>query len=148
MNKKTGFTIIELIVVIFIITIVITGGLGMIASFQKIREKENINNAIYEVVDTLSYAKAYCRKNSREGVVGINTKEDFIDFSFDRYNYKFKKVYMPKDIKLVSNFTSGTKIKISKDGYINNSGSIEVRYKKKTVATITVSVGNDIINIK
>ncbi|MBX7400476.1 prepilin-type N-terminal cleavage/methylation domain-containing protein [Clostridium chauvoei] len=39
MSKKTGFTIIELIVVIFIITIVITGGFSMIASFQKIREK-------------------------------------------------------------------------------------------------------------
>lgn len=148
MKKKSAFTILELMVSMLIIVIIMGCGLKLINSFQIIKEKEGINNSIYEIIDVFSYAKGYCRKNSEIGYVRINEKNKSIEFTPSIYNTKLKEVYMPKDVILVSNFSGGNRIKVSESGYITSAGKIEIRYKKKVVSTITISAGNDIINIK
>ena len=145
--KKRGFTLIEPMVVLSIITVLFTFSYGFTKSIKEKEEGLKIDNYIYEVKSLLSYSKSYCRKNKVTGKVVIDKNRKNISFivtnSYKPITYS---INMDSDIEIGSNFSLGY-AEINDEGFIKNSGTIKISYKNKIFKEIRVGVGNDIIGI-
>ena len=145
--KRKGYTLIELIVVLSIMSILSTLAIGGGMYFKDKGEVLTFENSIYEVKSLLSFAKSYCRKNKIEGDILIDKNGESITFNVNNKNHGIiKKITLNKDIKVGSNFKSGIN-KINKEGFITGAGTITLNYKNIKVVKITISVGNDIIRV-
>ena len=145
--KKRGFTLIELIVVLSIITILFTFSYGFIKSFKNREEKLTIDSSVYEIKALLSYSKSYCRKNKVSGKVVIDKNRKYVSFTVSNsYSPITRTVKMDSDIQVGSNFSLGY-TEINEEGFIKNSGTIKLSYNDKVFKEIRIGAGNDIIGI-
>lgn len=148
--KKKGYTLIELIVVIAIMIILMGSGFSVISSLNYIKNDVEAENALYEVYNLLSYAKAYCRLNFYEGEIIIDTNKNTIQFVYrDPININKKNIVktekFTRNIEIHTNFIKPV-IEVSNNGYLKKSGTIFITNGKKQ-RNITIAVGNDTTNI-
>lgn len=148
--KKKGYTLIELVAVIAIITILLGSGFTIVKTIEHMKAEVQLEDIIYEVMDILTYAKAYCRKNYCIGEIVMDESEKEIIFQYVDKNDINKKIIgkrevVPHDIGISNNFASKL-IKIDDDGFITGGGTITIRYKG-SINQLTVAVGNDLITV-
>lgn len=141
--KKKGYTLVELIAVITILIILLGSGFTIIKMLTHLKDEVEVEDAIYEVNNILSYAKAYARKEKCELIIGIDGAGNKINL------YKSTKLINQKSINnsfvVTTNINGG--IKINEDGYIKKAGTISIKANKK-LYLITIAVGNDLITVK
>lgn len=146
--RKKGYTLIELVAVIAILAILLGSGFTMVGILKKMKSEVELESAVYEVSSILSYAKAYCRKNSYEGVVVIDVVRNSIIFKYKVGNTSsvtVKSENLPNNIKI---FSYGINIiDVSNVGYLKNAGTILINSGRKQ-KHITIAVGNDLITVK
>lgn len=150
--KKKGYTLIELVVVMAILSILLGSGFAIIKTLKHIKSQVEVEDAIYEVHSILSYAKTYCRKNLCDGEVIIDTVENSIGFKYrDKNNINNKLVgkseKFPDNIKISANFKPINLVNVSDMGYLKNSGTIFINDGEKQYK-ITIAVGNDTVTVK
>lgn len=146
--KKKGYTLIELIVVMAILSILLGCGFTMIYTLNKIKKEVELEDAVYRVHSLLSYAKSYCRKNFTEGIIVIDEVNNSIIFQYRISNRDIieRTENFSSDIEVKKN-VGENKILVSDKGYLNTAGSIDIKSGERKYK-ITISVGIDDINIK
>lgn len=142
--KRKGFTLIETMVSIFILTILFSVG----ASLNKfaINLSSDMKNTayVYEIQNILTYGKAVCREKNKYGKITIDPKKN--EIRFIEGTDKIEKILnIPKDISMDGKYKS---ILITPDGKISKGTSIVLIDNYRERQTITVGVGVDYIAVK
>lgn len=143
--KKAGFTLIETVVSIFILTILFSVGTSLNKFGDNLSSDMKNTAYIYEIQNLLSYGKAVCREKNKYGKITIHYKKQQIRFIEGADNIE-KVINMPEEISI-----DGEKylsILITPDGKISKGITIELRDENKEKHTITIGVGVDFIVIK
>lgn len=150
--KKRGFTLIEIITVLFILnTLIFLGGFtikGMIA----VREDIKFESLVYEIKDLISYAKLYSSKHNLRSSIHIDGKQNSIKMYIENPTESFlRKIAIPKDVALIGNFSNIfekiQKIKIKDNGYISTAGTLKIKHKNGEEYKITITVGSDLVTV-
>lgn len=140
--KKAGFTLIETVVSIFILTILFSVGTSLNKFGHNLSSDMKNTAYIYEIQNLLSYGKAVCREKNKYGKITIHYKKQQIRFIEGVDNIE-KVINMPEEISI-----DGEKyinILITPDGKISKGITIELRDENKEKHTITIGVGVDLI---
>ncbi|GAB6170342.1 hypothetical protein JCM1393_28020 [Clostridium carnis] len=150
MKRKRGFTLIELVVVLFIIGTLLTVGIKFITSISKAKSDVEFTSYIYEVRQLLSLGKSFCRKYGVTGDIAMSLdKKTFVLSAGGSKINITKEIKFPSYINVGNNF-KGNIIKIDESGFITTPGTINMVNKrdKNKLIEISIGVGNDIIGVK
>lgn len=142
--KNYGFTLIETIVTIFILTILFSVGVSLSKFGSNLRHDMENSAYVYEIQNLLSYGKAVCREKNKYGEIIVSSNKNEIKFieGFDNIE---KTVKLPKEITIVNRYIC---ILITPDGKISRGTTIELIDKHRVKQDITIGVGVDLIIIK
>lgn len=141
--RKSGFTLMEVIVSLFILTILFGTGMSLSKLGRNIYYHIIIEGYVYEVEDLLSYGKAICKKNNQYGKINTNTQTNEITF-IERWDNIEKTVVLPKEIKLQKSLT----LFINPEGKLEQGNTITLIDKFGSNHDISIRVGVDLIVIK
>jgi prepilin-type N-terminal cleavage/methylation domain len=142
--KKNGFTLIETMLCIFILTLLFSIGATLNKFAVNLCNHMKSNVCVYEIQNLLAYGKAVCRDKNKYGKLTIDPNKNEIRFveGFDKIE---KIINVPKEISIDGKYT---KIFITPNGKISTGTSIKLidNYRERQI--ITVGVGVDFIDIK
>ena len=142
--KTYGFTLIETVVSIFIITILFSVGISL-SKFGSNLSHDMENTAyVYEIQNLLSYGKAVCMEKNKYGKITVKSSENKLRF-IEGWDNIEKIINLPKEIKIISNDIS---VLITPDGRISQGNTIKLIDKYGQRQDITIGVGVDLIVIK
>lgn len=148
---KRGYTLIELIIVLSIITLFSSIAMINVGKFKERMDNIEFNNLENEVKSLLSFGKSYCRKNKVPGKIIVGADRKTITFQVTNSSFPITKtIKLNDDMEIGSNFSSSSSItkdenNINDEGFIKSAGTIVLTNKNKKRIEITISVGNDII---
>lgn len=142
--KKRGFTLIEIVASLFILTILFS--LAISLSKVGINMKNDIeeNGCIYEIQGLLTYGKAVCSEKNRYGKITIISSKNQIRF-IEGWDGIEKIINLPKEIEIISKDVS---IYINPNGRIAQGTTIKLVDNHGERQDITIGVGVDLIVIK
>lgn len=145
MNKSKGFTLIETIVSIFIITLIFTVVTSLGLMKNNIENQIEHDSNIYETQNLLTYSKAVCKKEKSRGQIIVNAKNEQISF----YN-TLKTTHLVKEIKLSCHsdcLINGMNLYLTPKGKITSPNTINIKNEDE-IQKVTIGVGIDTIRIK
>jgi prepilin-type N-terminal cleavage/methylation domain-containing protein len=139
MMKRQGFTLIEIIVSIFILTILFSIDI----SLRKLSNNLSYNmkgiGYTYEIQNLLSYGKAVCREKNRYGKITITASKN--EFRFvEGWDNVEKIIDLPKGMKIISNDVS---LMITPNGKITRGYTIKIIDEQGERHDIVITVGVD-----
>ena len=141
--KKTGFTLIEVVASLFILTILFGTGITLSKLGRNMYSNIIIDGYVYEIQNLLSYGKAICMEKNKYGKININTQTNEITF-IERWDDIEKTIVIPKEIKIQKNLT----VFINSGGKIEQGNTITLVDKFGDKHEIIIRVGVDLIVIK
>lgn len=141
--KKEGFTLIELIISLFILTILFGSGVSLGQLGSNIHYHLTIDSYLYEIQSLLSYGKAVCKENNQYGKFNIDTKTNKITF-IEGWDGIEKTIVLPKEIK----FQKSINVFVTPQGKIDQGNTIVLIDKNNCRYEIVIRVGVDLIVIK
>lgn len=145
-SKKGGFTLIELVAVMAIMSIVFSLGVGYIGIFSKLEEDSSEKILVLKIEDLLRYSKEYFLINGNEGKVRFDRGTNVISI----LDYEDEILYLEYDDEFDVYFKSGAysgDLRISSKGMLD-SGTIMVYKRGKRLCKIAIRVGVDYINVQ
>ena len=142
--KKDGFTLIETMVSIFILTILLSVGISQSKFGNNLEHGMEKAAYVYEIQNLLSYGKAVCREKNKYGKIVIDSSRNEIRF-IEGWDNIEKIIKLPEEIIIINRYKS---ISITSDGKIAQGFTIELIDKYREKQDITISVGVDLITIK
>ncbi len=143
MKKAEGYTLIELVVSIFIILSIASCGVKFYGTAKSIKNSIQIKKYTYEIQNLLSYGKSICREKKKTGKIVLDNKTNTIRF-IEGHDSIEKTVTVPKEYKIFPYF----RYYILEDGRINGSNTINIMDEKNICHEITIKTGVDTITIK
>lgn len=145
-GKKKGFTLIELVAVMAIMTIIFSLGVSYIGLFRRVQESSSEKLLVLKIEDLLRYSKEYFLINGSDGKVRFDRELNTITATDNSVNILDIKYDDEFDVY----FQRGTyigELRISSRGIID-SGTIMIYKKGKRICKITIRVGVDYINVQ
>lgn len=142
--KKKGFTLIEVVVSIFIITILFSVGVSLSKFSHSLSDNMESSAYIYEIQNLLSYGKAICREKNEYGKITVKASKNEIRF-IEGWDNIEKLVNIPEGMRIIS---SDISVLITPDGKISKGNTIKIIDKCGERHDITIGVGIDLITIK
>lgn len=142
--KKDGFTLIEMVVSIFILTILFNVGISLNKFGSNLLDDVKNTACVYEIQNILSYGKAVCRDKNKYGKITVDSTKNEIRFVEGADKIE-KIINLPKEISIVDRYTS---ILITPGGKISNGTTIELVDEHREKQDITIGVSVDLIVIK
>jgi len=142
--KKDGFTLIETIISIFILTVLFSVGISQSTFGNNLVYSMEKTACVYEIQNILSYGKAVCKEKNKYGKIVIDSSKNEIRF-IEGWDNIEKVVKLPTEIIIVNKYKS---IQITSEGKIAQGITIELIDKYRERQDITISVGVDLITIK
>ena len=144
MKKKYGFTLIETVASIFILTILFTVGLILSKLGNDLAHDMENTEYVYEIQNLLSYGKAVCKEKNKYGKITVKASINEIRF-IEGWDNVEKVVKLSKEIKIISKDIS---VLITPNGKISKGDTIQLIDKYNQKQDITIGVGVDFIDIK
>lgn len=141
--KRKGFTLIETIVSIFILTILFSVGTSLSKLASNLSNDMDNIAYVYEIQNLLSYGKALCRDKNKYGKITIDPMKNQIRFVEGADKIE-KIINVPKEISIDGKYRS---ILITPNGKISKGTSIILIDNYREKQTLTVGVGVDFISI-
>ena len=142
--KKYGFTLIETVVSIFILTILFSVGISLNKFGSNLSDDMKNTACVYEIQNILSYGKAVCRDKNKYGKITVDSRKNEIRFVEGADKIE-KIINLPKEISIVDRYTS---IIITPSGKISNGTTIDIVDEHREKQDITIGVSVDLIVIK
>lgn len=142
--KKYGFTLIETVVSIFILTILFSVGVSISKLGSDLAQHMKNKEYVYEIQNLLSYGKAVCKEKNKYGKITVKSSKNEIRFTEGWDNIE-KIINLPKEIKIINKDIS---VLITPDGKILQGNTIKLADKYGQRQDITIRVGVDLIVIE
>lgn len=148
---KRGFTLIEVIVCMGIISIILLMGAMGLRSFKKISNEINEEELYYEIMDFICYGRKYSYNYTKKSVIEIKREDENIKLIFSIDNRKIKESSLKSEIGV---YTKDFKEKLNnKIIYINEQGYIKptticFRGSNNKEREITLGVGGNNTSFK
>ncbi|PRR82944.1 prepilin-type N-terminal cleavage/methylation domain-containing protein [Clostridium vincentii] len=98
--RRKGYTLVELIASLAIISIIFTIGFGGVKIYNDIAYEIEKKHLFYEIEDILSYGKKYLSEENKDGVFCIEDKGDTINVSVKVNDVSVREVELEKCISL------------------------------------------------
>lgn len=143
MMKRNGFTLIEVIVSIFILTILFGVGTSLGKFGVNISNDMESLGYVYEIQNLLSYGKAVCREKNNEGKIDINYRKNQLRF-VDGWDDIEKIVTLPKGFMIIS---GDANLFITNNGKIARGYTIKIVDKQGKEHDIVIRVGVDMWSV-
>ena len=144
MKKSRGFTLLETVISIFIITIIFTTVSSIGAMKENIENDIEHDSDMYEIQNMLVLSKAACRKNDLTGDISINPGKDKLGLWYDVSSSCLRYIELSPSSDCIG---KNTNLYISSKGKFKSGSTIYVKGAGK-VESITIGVGVDTIRIK
>ena len=141
--KKSGFTVLETIVSLFIILIVFSCAAASSKVEKNIYKDIESEGFMYEMHDFLTYAKLKSIQEGKAGKIISIPAEKKIYYAFNNSTMT-QSVRIPDSMKLSS---GGVLIPINSEGRLNKAGTIEFQNYFNELKKIRIRVGVDYINL-
>lgn len=141
---KNGFTLIETIVSIFILTILFSIGVSLSKLASNLRADIENTGYIYEIQNLLSYGKAISKEKNEYGKITVKSSENEIRFMEGGGTIE-KTIKLPEEIKIINNDIS---VLVTPNGKISKGNTINLIDKYGKRQDISIGVGVDLIVIK
>lgn len=142
--KKNGFTLIETVVSMFILSILFSIGLALSNFGNNLSADIKNTDHVYEIQNLLSYGKVVCSEKNKYGKITVKSNNNEIRF-IEGADKIEKIINLPTDIKIISNDIS---VFITPYGKISKGFTIKLVDKYGRRQDITIGVGVDLIIIK
>lgn len=141
--KKSGFTIIETIISLFII-LILCSGVASIGNLETNIYKDIENEGfMYEIHDFLTLVKSKCKVESTPGNIIVDPIKNRINYSYGNFEDS-RFISMPSGIKIQNKTVS---IPIDLSGRFNKACSIEIKNYFNELKSVKIRVGVDYINL-
>ncbi|MBD7910031.1 type II secretion system protein [Clostridium cibarium] len=149
--KKRGFTLIEIIAVIGVLSVIFSIGIASIKQFKTRYKQIEISNFLYETIDMISYGKSYCASNDLSGNVKLINNNDYLQVYLIADNKVIKNIKI-KEVLRIKPFDNEEEIRninlrINEFGYVEPT-TIKFINEKLEEFIITVQVGGNVILVK
>jgi len=142
--QKDGFTLIETVVSIFILTFLFSIGISISKLGSDLSHEIKNISYLYEIQNLLSYGKAVCKDKNKYGKITVKSSENEISF-IEGWDNIEKIIKLPQEIKIINNDIS---VLITSSGKISQGNTIKLIDKYGQRQDITIGVGVDLIVIK
>ncbi|EHI99724.1 hypothetical protein CDLVIII_3148 [Clostridium sp. DL-VIII] len=139
MMKRRGFTLIETMASIFILTLLFSVGSSLSGLNNKISYSMKGIGYSYEIQDLLSYAKAVCREKNRYGKITITGSKNEVRF-IEGWDSIEKIIKLPSGMRIISNDIS---LMLTPTGKITRGYTIKILDGLGERHDITINVGVD-----
>lgn len=148
---KRGITLIEVVVVLSLILLLASIGLGSLNSILSLKDNIEKEQVIYEIIDSIIYAKTYCNDVNRSGKITISKYDNGYYFVFncadgEKLTKEFRtdlKIYKDDFIEELTFLN----LSVSNKGIVN-SNTIRILDKKGNKYGIIISVGVNRVYLK
>lgn len=141
--KRCGFTLIETVVSIFILTILFSVGISLSRLGGNLSHDMENRGYIYEIQNLFTYGKAVCSEKNKYGKVTIKSSKNEIRF-IEGWDNIEKTISLPKGMQIISGDMS---VLITPNGKISKGNTIKIIDKHGERQDITIGVGVDLIDI-
>jgi prepilin-type N-terminal cleavage/methylation domain-containing protein len=144
-NKKRGFTIIELIIVLGMVSILLSITLINFGGYNKLKNKVDVDVFSNSLINLVNNSKEYCRDNNIGGYLYFDTEKSVIYL-----NCGLQQVYKlqsPDKFKL-NIVRPGNKIKIDNRGITEDACTIQYKDRENEIHCITMCVGTAFVEFK
>lgn len=151
--KKHGYTLIEIMVSIFILTVLFSAGMSQSKFANNLVHDMEKTDYVYEIQNIISYGKAMCREKSKYGEIIIDYKKKEIRF-IEGWDNIEKIIQLPQEVKIIPDEKSTSidskekKILIDPEGKIKVSTTITLVDKYMEKQYVSIGVGGDLVTIK
>lgn len=141
--KKRGFTLIELVVVLCILSCIMSISTLSYKFIKKVQDEQNVELSIRDIDDTITFARLYCLKNKSEGNILFDKQTGEYYFFIGRGGSNLiRKEKINGPIKFCGNtFPCAWQIRINSYGVVS-AGTISLMDNNKKLYEISVGVGN------
>ena len=140
---KKGYTLIELIIVIAIISLLLLPTINIANSMKNAMNRAEAVSFCNELSNIISYGKFYCMKNSSYGEIEVNKSVGMVSFKDKKQGGKIiKSIYLNDKYR----FSTVYILKINNLGHID-SDTIQILDSNGNVYKVAISTGVDTVNI-
>lgn len=143
---KKGFTLMELIVVMAIISIIYGITYINISSYKKIENKIDYENTNNLIISFMNNSKLRCKSSKTSGEIYFYQGNNVIEFR--RGLELIDKFVLPIGFKINSINIPSNKVSINSLGYSYDAGTLIYIDREGTQHIITMTVGQDYAEIK
>lgn len=144
--KSKGFTLIELILVIGLISALLSFSLINMGGFSSIKNRIDVDLTGNRIINFINNSKIYCRDKSRgSGYIYFNVKDGIITF-----NSGMKQIFkmeLPEGF-ILNQVSNDNRIKIDNRGITGDACSIKFKDRKGEIHCITMCVGTSYVEFK
>lgn len=151
MNTKKGYTLIEVIIVIFLLVVICSITSISYKGYKNISSDIESDYYIENILDFINNAREFCRENNTVGNIIFNREQNTIFFQIRGSTIRSLNLgndLFLKDIVLNRIFNSNSIMLIKNSGMISNPGSIYLVDKKGKEHIISICVGTSYVRIK
>lgn len=144
-TKSKGFTIIELLIVLGIISILFSCSLINFSGCSKLQNRIDVDIFSNSLINLINNSKQYCRDKNVGGYLYFDTGKNIIYLnSGTQLVYKLK---LPDKFKL-NIVRPGNKIKIDNRGITEDACTIQYKDREGEMHSITMCVGTAFVEFK
>jgi len=143
---KKGFTLIELMITMSLISIITAASLICLKGFKELREKIEMDYAVNSIVEFINSAKCFSRNNNCSTIINVSRNKDSLELYSNTEKIKFYK--LPKKIKITRVTSDGDDIKINNLGKAINACTLTLNNDGSLTREITVKVGTGYVSEK
>lgn len=143
---KKGFTLIELMVTMALISIITATSLICLKGFKELKEKTEMDHAVNSVVEFINAAKSFSRNNNCSTNINISGNKDELELYSNIEKVKFCK--LPRGIKITRVTSDGDDIKINNVGKAINACTLTLNNDGSLTSEITIKVGTGYVSEK
>lgn len=145
-QSKKGFTLIELIIVISIISIVSCYTLVKISFFNSKIDSIDVDKCNNAIMMFINNAKLYCREKETSGTIYFYPGKDKADFNVQCRNVEH--LTLPSKFYIYDVNSAYSKINIDSKGFVSDACTISFRDRSDKLHEISIFVGTGFVQIK